>query len=169
MSAAHAEPSQVVKRKTARTRSDLERQPAQPEVSFTFVPRIPPGEYLAFSRSASIYWDGQFRRWVCAVQFDVMDDSLTMVVARLTWYLNLGSKDKIRVGRRSKYWGAWTRANGGQPKRQDRLSPRVFAGRYARVVVEDTKKNHRSMRISEEDAYSVIRDVVRWETGATSR
>ena len=157
------------KRKTASPRSDPETLRDEPEVSFTFVPRIPPGEYPAFSRSASIYWDGQFKRWVCAVQFDVMDDSLTEVIARLTWYLNLGSKDKIRVGRRRNYWHAWKQANGGPPTRPDRLPTGVFVGRYARVVAEDTKKNHRAMQISEEDAYSVIREVVRWETGATSR
>jgi hypothetical protein len=33
--------------------------------------------------------------------------------------------------------------------------------------VEDTTKNHRQMTIAVEDSYSIIRDVVRWETGGS--
>jgi integrase len=45
----------------------------QPEISWTFAARIEPGEYPAYCRSVSIYRDGQFKRWVCAVQFDALD------------------------------------------------------------------------------------------------
>jgi hypothetical protein len=101
---------------------------------------------------------------VCAVQFDVLDQNLNKL-ARLTWFLNLGSGDKPQVARRSNYWAAWMKANGGPPKRKDRLSPRVFVRRYAVVVVADTTRDSRQELASSEHAYSVIRDVVRWETG----
>jgi len=65
-------------------KSGRERKP--PEISWTFTPRIDPGQYPAISRSAKVYRDGQFKRWVCAVPFDVLDSSLTQVIARLTWY-----------------------------------------------------------------------------------
>jgi hypothetical protein len=117
----------------------------------------------------TVYYDRQFKRWVCAVQFDILDGSLTEVLARLTWYLNLGSGDKPRAGRRGGYWAAWVEANNGQPKREDRVSPRVFAKRYAIVSVSDTTKNHRQITVTDEDSYSVVRDVLRWETGATAK
>ena len=169
MSAAPVKPLPLAHPKTAKSPCDGENRLAQPEISWSFVPRIQPGEYPAYSRSASHYFDRQYKRWVCAVQFDVLDGSLTEVRARLTWYLNLGSKDKPRAGRRGNYWAAWVRANGASPKRRDRLSLRVFQRRYARVLVEDTTKNHSENHIAAEDAYSVIREVVRWETGGPPR
>src|SRR5437016_2152880 len=111
---------------------------AVPEISWVFAPRIEPGEYHAYSRSARVYRDGEFKRWVCAVQFDVLDDSLVNTSARLTWYLNLGSSAKPYAGRRGNFWTAWVEANGGPPKRKDRLTLRVFEGRQAIVRVEDT-------------------------------
>lgn len=141
----------------------------EPDISWRYCARIEPGEYPAYARSARVYRDGQFKRWVCAVQFDILDASLTEVIARLTWYLNLGSGDKPRAGRRGAYWAAWVKAKGGQPKRQDRLSSDLFARRHAIVFVDDTAKNHRQITVREEDCYSVVREVVRWETGATTR
>jgi len=140
---------------------------AEPEVSWTYTPRIQPGEYPAYSRSAVSYFDRQFKRWVCAVQFDVLSESLEEVLARLTWYLNLGSREKPHAGRRGNYWAAWVEANGGPPRRKDRLSCRVFEGRFAAVSVADTTKSHREGTIKGHERYSVIRSVVRWETGRT--
>jgi hypothetical protein len=151
----------VVERKSDR------EQP--PEIWWTFTARIDPGEYPAYSRSAAVYRDRQFKRWVCAVQFDVLDGSLTNVLARVTWYINLGSSDKPHAGRRGNFWSAWVRANGGPPKRNDRLSPRVFEHRHATVRVEDTRKTHRQNVISAEESYSVVRDVVEWQTGGPLR
>jgi hypothetical protein len=140
-----------------------------PEITWTHAARIEPGEYHGYCRSAKVYRDRQFKRWVCAVQFDVMDDSLLNVIARLTWYLNLGSKEKPHAGRRTNYWSAWVKANGGAPRRHDRLSPRVFEARYAVVKVEDTGKTHRQIAVTTAECYSVIRGVVEWQTGGASR
>ena len=137
---------------------------AEPEISWAFIPRIQPGEYRAFSRSAAIYRDRQFKRWVCAVQFSILNDSLMPeVMARLTWYLNLGTREKPHAGRRGNFWTAWVEANGGPPKRNDRLSPRAFEGRYAIVRVDDTTKTHDQNVVTAQESYSVIRNVVRWE------
>ena len=141
-----------------------------PEIEWAYRPRIPPGDYHAISRTASVYYDKQFKRWVCAVQFDIVSDSLLMeTAARLTWFLNLGSRAKPRASRRSRYWVAWVQANGGPPKRGDRLAPRVFMGRLAIVRVEDTSKTHACGKVESEQAYSVIRDVIEWQTGGRLR
>jgi hypothetical protein len=150
--------NESLKKKSGRARKP-------PEISWTFTPRIDPGQYPAISRSSKVYRDRQFKRWVCAVQFDVLDGSLIKVLARLTWYINLGASDKPHAGRRGNYWAAWVRAKGGPPKRNDRLTPRVFERRHAVVRVDDTGKNHRQDAISAEESYSVVREVVEWRTG----
>jgi len=93
---------------------------SEPEITWTHTPRIEPGEYPGYSRSAKVYRDGDFKRWVCAVQFDVLTDDLTGVRARLTWFLNLGDGEKPHAGRRGHYWPRldtrkWESA---QPERQ---------------------------------------------------
>jgi hypothetical protein len=142
---------------------------AAPKVSWRYCARIEPGEYPGYSRSTKIYLDGEFKRWVCTVQFDILDESLTKVIARLTWYLNLGSHQTPHAGRRGAYWAAWVKANGRPPKRQDRLSPRVFRRRFALVSVSDTTKTHRQIAVTPEAAYSVVRDVLRWDTGGSGK
>lgn len=137
----------------------------EPEITWNHAPRIDPGEYRAFSRSAKVYRDPQFKRWVCAVHFDVLSENLLRVRARLTWFLNMGEDEKPYAGRRGLYWRAWVIANGGQPTRSDRLSPRVFTNRYAVVWVGDTTKDFKQSAITTDAAYSVIRNVLRWENG----
>ena len=88
-------------------------------------------------------------------------------LARLTWFLNLGNQENPHAGRRSLYWQAWLIASGKPPTRLDRLSPHVFTKRYARVIVADTTKDYRQQTVNEVATYSVIRSVVRWETGGS--
>ena len=140
----------------------------EPRIDWTYAARIPPGDYPAVSRNVRVYFDKQFKRWVCAVQFDIVTESLMEKIARVAWFLNLGTGMKARAGRRSKYWAAWVRAKGGAPQRGDRLSPSVFTGRHAIVRVEDTSKSHDRDHVDPQQAYSVVRDVVSWETGGYS-
>lgn len=141
----------------------------EPEIEWKHFPRLQPGEYPAISRSAKVYFDPHFQRWVCAVQFDIVRDSVAMeTVARMTWFLNLGSSVRPKAGRRTKYWSAWVRANGGPPKRGDRLAPKVFTHRLAIVRIQDTSKTHNRGNVDPECAYSVIREVLEWQTGGAS-
>lgn len=137
----------------------------EPEIEWTPVERIEPGVYPAFARSARMYRDPQFHRWVLRVNFDILDSTLTRTVARLAWFPNLGEGPKPRAGRRSQYLAAWIDANGGQPNRRDRISPRIFLNRHARVLVEYTKLDHLQRPVASDKAYSVVRSVLRWETG----
>ena|ERR1041385_1339103 len=156
-------------RQICRVGGTTSRDQREHEISWTFTPRIDPGEYCAYCRTARIYRDRQFKRWICAVQFDVLDDSLITVQARLTWYLNLGSRERPHAGRRGHFWEAWVKASGGPPTRRDRLSPRVFVRRHALVRVEDTSRNHRQEAVIGDQSYSVIRDVIEWRTGGRLR
>jgi|HubBroStandDraft_4_1064222.scaffolds.fasta_scaffold14107_3 hypothetical protein len=93
-------------------------------------------DMLSLGRAYVSIRQGDLSRWVCAVQFDILDASLTRVLAHATWYLNLGSGEKPRAGRRGGYWAAWVRANNGMPNRNDHLSPSVFVKRYAALALE---------------------------------
>lgn len=136
---------------------------SEPEVTFKTYDHIEPGTYPAYSRSARIYLDAQFHRWVCLVQFDILDDSLTTTIAELTWFLNMGSKEKPHAGLRSNYRAAWCAANGGKnPSRGDRMQPKVFLHRHATVVVKDP-----ATREGNEPAYSKIQRIISWNTGAS--
>jgi hypothetical protein len=154
--------------------TDLARHPRilaakrrqEPDVTWRFVPRIDPGLYRAYCRSAKIYRDRAFQRWICVLQFDVLGLDGTTCLARLTWFMNLGNKDKPDASRRRKYWAAWTRANGGPPTRRDRLSPQVFCKRIAVVLVGDIAPRGGQKQGVVSDVYSVIRDVTEWETGS---
>jgi hypothetical protein len=147
--------------------ASLARFRRDPEVSFTAAPQIKPGTYVAYCRSAALYRDGQFKRWVCAVQFDVLDSSGINVLARVTWYMNLGSRKTPNASRRGNYWRAWIRANGRPPGRRDRMSPRIFERRCAIVLVADTEKTYNSGCVKAAESYSVIRDVIEWQTGGS--
>jgi hypothetical protein len=149
--------------KTDKKHGRAQRQ-LEPEIEWLHVPRLEPGKYPAYCRSAKTYMDRVFKRWVCAVQFDVLDENQKKI-ARLTWFLNLGSGEKAHATRRKNYWAAWVKANGGPPKRMDRLSPRVFVRRCATVLVADTTRDSRQELQSNDHAYSVIRDVISWDTG----
>jgi hypothetical protein len=144
---------------------------AEPEIRYCHQDRIEPGQYRAYCRSAQVYRDGPYARWICALQFDILDDSLTQMLARLTCFLNLGSLDEPRAtSRRSKYWRAWVAANGSiAPRRKDRISPRIFERRHAVVLVSDVKKNFQQISLGSDEAYSVVREIIRWETGKSNQ
>ncbi len=123
-------------------------------------PRIAPGEYRAYCRWARRYRDPAFRRWTCLLRWDVLTDDLLTVIASVPCWLSLGSRERPWASRRGNYLREWVRANGGPPIRGDRLSPRVFTRRMARVEVGDTDPEKSPV------PYSVVRKIVSWETGA---
>ncbi|MGA2372689.1 MAG: hypothetical protein ACLP3R_01280 [Candidatus Korobacteraceae bacterium] len=132
----------------------------EPAIEWRQHPHIAPGVYPAYARHAKQYWDKCYHRWVCAVMFDVLSDDLCTVVARVPRFLNLGPGKHPRARARSDYLAEWVRANRGPPVRGDRLSPRVFTGRMARVEVGDTDASKSPV------PYSVVRKILSWETGA---
>jgi hypothetical protein len=129
------------------------------EIQWRDYDRITPGVYPAYCRWAKHYRDPGFKRWTCLLRFDVLSDDLMLVLACVPFWMNLGARDKPDAGRRKKYFQEWVRANGEPPMRSDRLSPRVFTGRMARIEIGDTKGDA---------PYSVVRRIVCWETGAVS-
>lgn len=130
----------------------------EPEIEWQRYDRIQPGVYPAYCRWAKHYRDPGFKRWTCLLRFDVLSDDLLRVLARVPFWMNLGDRDKPRAGRRRRYFKEWVRANGEPPTRRDRLSPKLFIGRMARVEIGDTKGDA---------PYSVVREILSWETGSS--
>ena len=126
----------------------------EPEVTYHHADQFEPGEYLGNCRAANIHRDKGYRRWVCTLQFELRSKDLLKVLGRTSMFFNLGAGERPHAGRRGKYWTASVQANGGPPRRGDRLSPRIFQGRMARIVVGDVP----------EKFYSVVREIRKWET-----
>lgn len=91
------------------------------------------------------------------MRWDVLSNDAQQVIAECVplWFA-LGDGEKPRASKRGKYLPEWVRANGGPPKRGDRLSPNVFTKRIARVEIGDADSAV---------PYSVVRRIIRWETG----
>lgn len=122
-------------------------------------PRIPKGEYFANCYFGKKYRDPGFHRWTCILRWDVLSEDLQRTIAKcVPLWLPLGSGETPRASRRGKYLREWVRANGGPPGKGDRLSPRVFIRRVARVEIGDTDSPV---------PYSVVRKIIRWETGSS--
>jgi hypothetical protein len=120
--------------------------------------RIAPGEYQAYCKWAGFYRDPGFRRWVCLLRWDVLASDLVRVLATIPMWFPLGSGLRPRASRRGKYLPEWVRAKGAAPLRGDRLSPRVFVRRIARVQVDYADSAA---------PYSVVRKIIAWETGSS--
>ena len=136
--------------------------------------RIEPGEYLATCSRVRTYWDRRFQRHVCLLVFDIHGEFASSIKARLPLFLNLGGdKDRIKPGRCSLYFAAWVAANGGLPRRHDRMVPMIFKGRVARVEVVDTTRMVRVdfsenrpiyRQVPTENPYSTVKRIISWET-----
>jgi hypothetical protein len=123
-------------------------------------PRIEPGEYFAHCYWGNRYRDRDFKRWTCLLRWAVLSEDQQRTIAKpIPLWFPLGDGEKPRAPRRGKYFPEWVRANGGPPLKGDRLSPRVFTRRIARVEIGDTKSLV---------PYSTVRKIIRWETGSGS-
>jgi hypothetical protein len=135
----------------------LRRHEPSETIEWKEYPRIEPGEYFANCYWAKRYRDPGFKRWTCLLRWDVLSEDLQRTIAKCVplWF-PLGSGEAPHASRRGKYLREWVRANGGPPEKGDRLSPRVFTRKVARVEIGDTESPA---------PYSVVRKIIRWETG----
>lgn len=148
-----------ISRQTASTkRKSKGKQQHEPRIEFADYPRIARGLYTGQCRRVRTYRDPQYKRWNVLLVWDVYDASFNCIASIPMW-LNLGSGEKPRAGRRSRYFPMWCRANDGPPCRRDRLSPKVFQSRMAQIEIRDTKG---------EFPYSVVNEIVRYDTGRGS-
>lgn len=135
----------------------VQRQEPDHAIEWADYPRIEPGEYFAYCYWGDKYLDHDFQRWTCLLRWDVLSADQQQSIAKpVPMWFPLGDGKKPRAPRRGKYLREWVRANDGPPNKGDRLSPRVFTRRIARIEIGDTKSPV---------PYSVVRRIIRWETG----
>lgn len=126
------------------------------------LPRVAPGNY----RAACVRWQGPefvraFQRWSVRLEFSLLDDG-TLVSA----FYNLGSDPaRPRVGRRSRYYAAWSQANGEPPRKGQKITPEAFAepGLLYTLQVADAVKDEAQKRKPDALVYSRVVNILRVE------
>jgi hypothetical protein len=117
-------------------------------------PRMEPGRYLV--RGLKVQgpeWVRAFGRWSLRVEFATVHEP-----GGVSAFFNLGS-DRLKqyIGRQSKYFQAWTLANGGSPRKGEQMSPDVFLeGQFFLVTVEDSRRKTDGTEKADAEVYSRI-------------
>jgi hypothetical protein len=109
----------------AEPREDWPVAPPSPE-------ELPAGEYLVAYRNARRFKHREKEK--VELSFEIIEPVL-LAGALVPLFKTLPSG---RLTQRHAYYPLWCCANGGPPKRGDRMTPRVFSG-YWRVLVEWSK------------------------------
>src|ERR1041385_3983925 len=119
-------------------------------------PRLAPGEYLMRCLAAACYPDPQYKRGVCRLAF-----SSPLVHEGVTVYgfINLGDGTWC-LGRRTRYWRAWTLANGAQPRRGQKMTARIFVNKWFKVSIGDVVKDADGKDHSSAQVYSTVHEIL---------
>lgn len=121
---------------------------------------IPEGEYdaVCIKVEKSRYLGSEKRLYV---HFQIVDGEYQETQLFETFNINYQS-----FPRRSKYYTDWSIANGGLPKRRDRMSPKIFLKKVFRVKVRDVKPLYEDGKAKPEMfKYSVVDRIVEKVTG----
>jgi hypothetical protein len=112
-------------------------------------PRLKPGIREMFCQGASV--EKKFGRLVDKLTFT---DPLSADSVNL--YLNASA------GTGTKFYAAWVLANGGQrPKPRQRMSVRVFKGKFFEVEIGETRQTYDLKKLKIGEGYSVVKKIVR--------
>jgi hypothetical protein len=117
-------------------------------------PRMEPGRYLVRGlKVQGPQWVRAFSRWCLRIEFATVHE-----LGGVSAFFNLGS-DRLKqyIGRQSKYFHAWTIANGGLPRKGEEMSPDVFLeGQFFWVTVEDSNRKTDGTEKTDAEVYSRI-------------
>jgi len=124
------------------------------------LPTIPPGDYQA----TCIKWQGpvflrNYRRWSLRLEFDLVAERCSVSA-----FFNMGNDPKRpNVGRRSRFYAAWTQANGEPPHKGQRMQLETFTDPsllYIVRVSNSVKDEHENNK-PQELVYSRVQEIVR--------
>jgi hypothetical protein len=123
-------------------------------------PRYSPGEYEVRCLEAKIYRDPRIRRWVCRLRCALVLDPEREVYG----FPNLGTGEKPKAGRGSKYWRYWVIANGSPPRKRQIMSTRIFKDKIFLVRVGTVEDRSDGSKHLESEKYSTIQEILekRW-------
>jgi hypothetical protein len=117
--------------------------------------RIEPGEYAAQCAHAKVYRDPGFRTWKALLRFRLIDGG-----QEIYGFYNMGRGESPHAGRRSRYWAAWTLANGAPPRRGQTMTPRVFRGKVFLVQVSDVTHTGDGKPHHPSAIYSTVKKII---------
>ena len=101
-------------------------------------------------------WVFNFMRWSIRLGCSLTDEP-----GEASYFMNMGNKREApQVGRQSKYYRAWTMANGGPPCKGQAMAPDVFLGKFLRVRIEDCRKDRDEREKPEGEVYSRITELL---------
>jgi hypothetical protein len=153
MSAAHEQPEPNADETTA-------GRGAEAPVCDVEYPLVAPGRRTLQCVGARIYRHSGLpdKPWKCELRFADGFGEL-----EIFGFFHLGTGDKPHAGRKGRYWGAWTLANGAPPRKRQTMSPRAFKGRWFVCDVETVTHKGRGAKaepLPEHLRYSVVREIL---------
>lgn len=120
--------------------------------------RVSPGRYDAVAtRFQGPEWVRRYRRWSLMVEFELLCES-----KRVCAFFNMGTNpERPHAGPQSRYFRAWTLANGERPRKKQKLDPGVFVdGQIFKVEVEDSRADAEGKQKDEALIYSRVATVL---------
>jgi hypothetical protein len=130
--------------------------PAGPTWDGVTYPRVSAGRYSAVAvRIQGPEWIHRYSRWSLLVEFELLGESESVLVCA---FFNMGSdRRKAKVGRHSRYFKAWTIANGGLPLRGQQMDPGVFLEEQVFLLeVADSKTDSEERQKTDAEIYSRV-------------
>ncbi len=117
-------------------------------------PVLSPGKYIV--RGVKIQgpeWVRSYRRWSVRVEFGLISEP-----ASVSAFFNLGDDQSgYKVGRQSRFYKAWTLANGEHPRRGEVMSPDIFLeGKFFEVEVESCNRDAEGNPKPGAEVYSTV-------------
>ena len=128
-------------------------------------PRIQPGKYEAICYEAKLgtSWGRAPRMFL---RFRIYGGRCDGTELFMACTCNLTSK---KMSHRHKYYQQWTIANGSPPRKNQRLSPKVFLNRMFQVLVRDTSRRFPNKEPYPDCLqYSVIETLIEPMTGGSN-
>jgi len=135
-----------------RVKPNAQVKPKAPVWDGAEYPRYLPGIYdVRCNHIQGPEWLRNYRRWSIRLECNFLTEE-----GAVSGFLNLGDDpDRPHVRRGFIYFKVWSMANGGLPRRGQRMEPDAFLGKFFRVKVEDAKDIHGNP-LPEAERYSKI-------------
>ena len=121
-------------------------------------PVLAPGKYLVRgSKIQGPVWLRNYKRWSLRVEFGLIYEPVSV-----SMFFNLGnSPEKHHIGKQSKFFKAWTIANGDLPRRGQRMNFDIFLdGQIFEVMVQPCRTDAEGGIKAEAEQYARVEKIV---------
>ena len=122
-------------------------------------PLLDPGKYVVRGvKGQGPEWVRSFQRWSIRIEF-----ALVAEPGYVSAFYNFGTdRDARYIGRQSRYFKAWSIANGGMPRKGQDMAPDIFLeGQFFEVVVENCDTDSKGNQKADAEVYSRITAILR--------